>query len=710
MQTTLPMHFNRYGRTYQLSIRSANDLAHVVDLDEAHWVATGTATSAIHLDPAFEGYLDTDSNGRIMCFEIKDAILWLLNHLSDRSDIDARSTTLRLAALDINHDSGANLLRSAQTILRQLNTDSMDTISLEQVRTMKAATEQTPVSAAGVVIPDATDDPALRQFITDIISTLGGTDHPCGKPGVTREHLTAFVAAAREFLDWHARCSLTQTAEAHASTATGTITAAMFDVFAALKPHIDCFFAQCDVIGFDARAADLTRPSDEALKAVRLNDTRTIETLLKQSPICEPRAKGNLFLDERANPAFLPQLQKLRSTVLNDILHRDTNVLTHEDWVRVKNHFVEHEAWLDEKQGAAVEKLGKQRLRECLDPSYAAKLNALIEESSATAKELGNIRQVEKLILCQAHILTLVNNFTSFPYLYDPHERAVFEIGTLVIDGRHLTFSVRVEDRKAHRALAQSSNIFVVYAEITPGPDVGTYRGKEETPRPYIIAAPVTYGGKGNLCIGKRGIFEDIHGNEADASVVEIIENPISIVEAMISPFQRLGRMLTGKIEAMATLAEKGFENKAETAVTQLQTGGSTGGAAPKALPTSGLLIGGSVAIAALGSALAFITKTLSELKWHQILVGIAVAILAVMIPVCMVTLMKLRKRDLGAILEGSGWAINARMRLTFKQGRMFTRRPAFPADAKGLQRQSWLGILLALLAGVALAFLFTVA
>ncbi len=47
----------------------------------------------------------------------------------------------------------------------------------------------------------------------------------------------------------------------------------------------------------------------------------------------------------------------------------------------------------------------------------------------------------------------------------------------------------------------------------------------------------------------------------------------------------------------------------------------------------------------------------------------------------------KLRRRDLSAILEGSGWAINARMRLTRAQARYFTERPPFPAGARGIRR-----------------------
>ena len=98
-------------------------------------------------------------------------------------------------------------------------------------------------------------------------------------------------------------------------------------------------------------------------------------------------------------------------------------------------------------------------------------------------------------------------------------------------------------------------------------------------------------------------------------------------------------------------------------------------------------MVGAGLAIAALGSAMAYITKSLSQVHWWQMLVGVACAIIAVMLPTSIVAFMKLRKRDLSAILEGAGWAINARMRLTRKLGVFFTNRPKYPAHARGLKR-----------------------
>jgi hypothetical protein len=97
-----------------------------------------------------------------------------------------------------------------------------------------------------------------------------------------------------------------------------------------------------------------------------------------------------------------------------------------------------------------------------------------------------------------------------------------------------------------------------------------------------------------------------------------------------------------------------------------------------------GLIAGGGVAFAAIGTALTYIGKTLIE---HPLAIagGIGGAVLIVLVPTLIQGFLKLRRRDLSAVLEGSGWAINARMRMTLAQSKQFTHRPSYPKGALGL-------------------------
>jgi hypothetical protein len=117
-----------------------------------------------------------------------------------------------------------------------------------------------------------------------------------------------------------------------------------------------------------------------------------------------------------------------------------------------------------------------------------------------------------------------------------------------------------------------------------------------------------------------------------------------------------------------------------------------------------GVLAGGGIAVAALGSSLAFITKTLAGLSTMAVLSGILGALAAVIVPTIIIAWLKLRARDLSAILEGSGWAINARMSLTRRLARYFTHRPGYPRGSRGLWRRHLRWLVYALLLAAAAA------
>ena len=116
------------------------------------------------------------------------------------------------------------------------------------------------------------------------------------------------------------------------------------------------------------------------------------------------------------------------------------------------------------------------------------------------------------------------------------------------------------------------------------------------------------------------------------------------------------------------------------------------------------MLMGAGVAVAALGGAAAYITKTFAEAGYLPVILAIGGAVLLVALPTSIVAFLKLRRRDLGAILEGSGWAINARMRLTRSQRRFFTQRPDYPKGAKGVRGIAWtVGVIVLLIAIIAI-------
>ena len=109
MSELQPMAFKRYGRSYHLVIETAQDLEQILRLDEALWVATGAPLETLNCDATLLALVDYDNNGRILCDEMKDAIRWICAVLADHSGIDSRSTTLKMAALNREHEDGKRI-------------------------------------------------------------------------------------------------------------------------------------------------------------------------------------------------------------------------------------------------------------------------------------------------------------------------------------------------------------------------------------------------------------------------------------------------------------------------------------------------------------------------------------------------------------------------------------------------------------------------
>jgi len=414
---------------------------------------------------------------------------------------------------------------------------------------------------------------------------------------------------------------------------------------------------------------------------------------LNRLPLARPSPDATLSLSEDdINPAYREWIAGLKERVLEPVLGQAPPMLSEADWRKVQRVLSPYGAYLQDKKGAEVEGLPEEKLLRYRDGPFEAEVLRLIGADKKVAATLQGVREVERLLLYHQNLMRLANNFVSFPQLYSPEQRALFEMGSAVIDGRWFNFAVRVDEVAAHSTIAKLSRIFVLYLEVTLA----------DTQDKFYVAVPATSGTKGNLSVGKRGVFFDIAGKEYDARVVQIIENPISLREALGSPFVRLWRFIMGKIEGLSGAAEQKLQKGVEKAAVAARQAAAE--PAPQAAPiataapggAAGLMVGVSVAIAALGSAFAFIVKTFAELGVWGLSLGALGALLAVMVPLIIAAVTKLRRQDLSALLEACGWAINARMRFDRQQRKWFTARVPYPTGAQGTPgRQHWIRIIL---------------
>ena len=670
--------FQQFGSSFHLKIRDAADLQQALELDESHWVATSAPISSLNFDSTFISLLDPDKSGRIICDEVRGAIQWIFDVLNDLSWLSAASDCLKISAISTEQKAGKEVHRSVTKLLSQINQPDANGITLSQVRAIKAKVESQPVSEAGVMLPSATADADHRQFIQHVVDVMGGVEHPSGDKGINRQQLDAFLEQARKYMEWHSKGDLKNDEKRSEIQPLGSQSPAAYQIFCRLRDKVDQYFSQCRALRFDSRTAPLFMPSAEQLDSLDLGNPTAVNAMMEAGPLAEPNAECLLAASATFNPCYAMDVEPLFLEVIEPILGFRSDPLSEREWQTVKQAFKGHTQWVQAKPRGKIDSVNADDLKRFINNGYANVIRQRIAESHETAVEMENVRIIEKAILIQANLVMLLNNFVSFPDLYDPQSRAMFEMGTLIMDGRQFTFTVKVHDRRHHSELAETSLIYVIYAKI--------FTGNESTD--YEIAAPVTAGGKGNLCIGKRGVFNDIRGNQFDAQIVQIIENPISIGEAVLSPYQRFGRILSGKIESITSASEKRFDEKAGRALDATQVSQSTAQQPALTAPSGSMLLGGGVALAALSSAAAYVTSTISKIGPGNIIMTLLIAALAVVIPTSALAIWKLRRRDLSAILVGSGWAINARMRLTFRQANVFTERPTRPGELSSRKKQ----------------------
>jgi len=258
-----------------------------------------------------------------------------------------------------------------------------------------------------------------------------------------------------------------------------------------------------------------------------------------------------------------------------------------------------------------------------------------------------------------------LRNYLGMEDLYDPDKMAIFQLGTLRIDAKELQLCFHVADEEAHAALAAYSNCCILYLKLS--------RPAEEATRQ--ICAVVTAGCVSGLYVGRNGVFQDRDGKDWEAVVTRVVEAEVSLVEAFWSPWRKMGEAIMGLIEKF--VGEKQVKTpeqlaalaKAQPAATDNKTAAGANGAA---LASSVAAIG--IGIGMIGAAAASITAVVARLAWWQSLIALGVIILAVSLPSVILTWFKLRKRDLGAILNASGWAINRPMRFSMRLARTFTR------------------------------------
>lgn len=252
----------------------------------------------------------------------------------------------------------------------------------------------------------------------------------------------------------------------------------------------------------------------------------------------------------------------------------------------------------------------------------------------------------ERVLRYKLNLLELLQNFVNMKRLYTKGDWAIFQTGTLRIDSREMRLCFHVDNVGAHSALVEKSNCCVIYLTLKrPG------EGLERT-----ICAVVTAGAIAGLYVGRNGVFQDRDGKDWEATITKVVEAQVSLWEAFLMPWRKAG-------EGMANSVKKFLADR--------QSKPLEGGINGAALASSVAAIG--IGIGMVGAACASIMAAIGSMPAWKIAAGVAVLVLMVSVPSAILCWFKLRRRDLGAILNASGWAVNRPMKLSMRLARSFT-------------------------------------
>ena len=657
-----------YGGSFQLDLRSADDLEALDIIDEAFWMSTSAPVYGLNCDPDLIEILDTNKNGRILSSDVRNSAATLLRLVKTRENINGRSPVIGASDINDSTDEGKLYKSAIYEILKNLKLPGTHKLTLKELRNDKDILCNGLTNGDGIIPPNMVQDPAVKQLIIDVMQCLGSHDDVNGNPGIGEKRLKSFMDLARKYINWKDSAEFNpEILPLHEETAEA------FEVFLAIKPKIDEYFKLCEVKKFNK---EIERTQKEPLSPENIyNSSEDIEEYLKTSPLAPVASTPLLKLTECMNPYYKDMLLKLQEQVLDEFLARPVMEVYKADWLKVCDIFKPYEKWLASQNGMEVKSVDEERLRKYLVSDTAEKLQNMIDEDKALGLKLQVRRKLEELIILQKNILDFCNNFVSFPHLYDPEQRAIFEIGYLVIDGRIFNFNLPIEDVKKHSEAAKKSGIFLMYLEIT---------GSKED-KVFNICTPVTSRKIGLLDVDKRGVLFDLDGKEWDARVVKVIHNPVSLTEAILAPIRKVCRMLMGAIDKISSDTEKELENKLKKTTVDLQkdvTKGINDSKVKDKNPSAtarDLMMTGSFTFAAVGSSFAYISSTFAKLDLEHGLFAFAVAMLVIVVPVLTVSSIKLHNRNMSSILEASGWAVNARMRLTRNLAEILAPKPDKP-------------------------------
>ena len=286
----------------------------------------------------------------------------------------------------------------------------------------------------------------------------------------------------------------------------------------AVREKIADYFIRCRFIQFHDDCAAALDVSVEKVAAISDKNLSVNVDEISNYPISRPIANAVLPINEGINPAWQAAFDKVKSLVL-DVDFPGKESINEEEWNTVV-------AKIDAYVASKAEE------EKTISENHAEKVN----------DEHEVIKPLERLLHLYRDFYTLLRNYVMMTDFYDLSKEAIFQAGNLYIDSRCLNLCLKVTDVPKHMDGSKLSGMFLLYCKCTS-------KTKNAT---MDIVAVLTDGEVNNIRVGKNAVFYDNDGNDWDAVITNIVDNPISVREAFWSPYRKFGRWVTEKLTKSA--------------------------------------------------------------------------------------------------------------------------------------------------------------
>ena len=666
--------FSTVGGVPRVNIESGEDIAHLKELDQKMWTVLSCPTKGLEIDEKTLELMDLDGDGKIRVNEVVEAATWITKVLKNPDLLLKQEDTISLDDINQDDEDGKKLYDSAKQILANLELDKNE-ISVADTSDSIAIFAKTKFNGDGVITENSTDDEALKAVIANCVKTIGSTADRSGVDGVTAEQIEAFYTNCNDYMTW-----FTSEDENKATVFPyGDNTEAALAAYNALKEKVEDFFMRCKLTAFNSESSAALDVTVARMEAISEKSLSACTEEIAGYPLARVNSKSELPLNGGINPAWEAAFANLKSLIF-DVDFPKQKSISEAEWNAIGAKFGPFEAWKAAKKGEIVESLGVDVIKEIVEKNQKDALLALVELDKAEEAKSNEIVTVNKLTHYYRDIYKLIKNYVTFSDFYtrDENKKAIFQAGTLYIDQRSCDLCVKVSDMGKHNLTAGLSGMYLLYCDCHS-------KKKNET---MTIVAVMTDGDIDNLMVGKNAIFYDRDGVDWDATVVKIIDNPISIRQAFWSPYRKFANWVTDLINKSAAEKDsKSFDNMtasvSETAAAAPADGAKPQQAQPFDIAKfAGIFAAIGMALGFLGSFCVSVVSGFAQLTWWQVILVFIGIILLISGPSMVMAWLKLRKRNLAPLLNANGWAVNAQAFVNITFGATLTKMAQFPKVA----------------------------